>query len=58
MAQACLDAKLEGFPTWEINGQVYSQSEMPVTSSQIIIVFKLGLFPQMSPLPAYLPLIS
>lgn len=24
MAQACLDAKLEGFPTWEINGQVLS----------------------------------
>lgn len=22
MAQVCLDAKLEGFPTWEINGQV------------------------------------
>lgn len=28
MAQACLDAKLEGFPTWIIDGQVYSQSEM------------------------------
>lgn len=23
MAQACLDAKLEGFPTWIINGQVW-----------------------------------
>ncbi|XP_057804760.1 thiol-disulfide oxidoreductase LTO1-like isoform X1 [Salvia miltiorrhiza] len=40
MAQACVDVKLEGFPTWIIDGQVNSQSKMPFTLNQRINFFK------------------
>lgn len=66
MAQACVDAKLEGFPTWIIDGQVYSQSKMSFTLSQRInflkklltcfVFIKLCLTPRMAALPARLPL--
>ncbi|KAH6799308.1 dehydrogenase [Perilla frutescens var. frutescens] len=41
MAQACLDAKLEGFPTWEINGQVLS-GEKQLSELATLSGFKLG----------------